>query len=59
MLRELKEKLAEHPDKGATAQWAIELKASGRYGRYLTITKGGKLKGKGDGGASGGRDQIP
>lgn len=44
VLTELKEKLAEHPDKRATAQWAIELKASGRYGRYLTITKGGKLR---------------
>jgi transposase len=44
VLEELKEKLAEHPDKRATAQWAIVLKASGRYGRYLTITKGGKLR---------------
>lgn len=44
VLEELKEKLAEHPDKRATAQWAIVLKASGRYGRYLAITKGGKLR---------------
>ena len=44
VLLELKKKLAEHPDKKATAQWAIVLKASGRYGRYLTITKGGKLR---------------
>jgi transposase len=44
VLAELKEKLAGHPDKKATAQWAIVLKASGRYGRYLATTKGGKLR---------------
>lgn len=40
---ELEKKLASHRDMKATAQWAIELKASGRYGRYLRITKGGKI----------------
>ena len=41
---ELEQKMEEHKDKKATAQWAIELKASGRYGRYLKVTKGGQLK---------------
>ena len=36
---ELKEELGKHPDKTATNQWAIKLKASGRYGRYLRITE--------------------
>ena len=35
----LEKELARHPDKKATAQWAIELLASQRYKRYLTITK--------------------
>lgn len=35
---ELEAELATHPEKKATAQWAIELKASKRYGRYLCIT---------------------
>ena len=43
VVKDLEEKMGQHPDKKATAQWAIELKASGRYGRYLRITKGGKL----------------
>lgn len=41
---ELEEKLEKHPNNNATAQWAIELKASRRYGRYLKITKGGMLR---------------
>ncbi|MFQ5905564.1 MAG: hypothetical protein ACE5JA_03235 [bacterium] len=40
---ELEEELASHSDKRATAQWAIALKASGRYGRYLRITEAGEL----------------
>ncbi len=43
VVKDLEEKMGQHPDKKATAQWAIELKASGRYGRYLRITKGGKV----------------
>lgn len=34
----LEKELARHPDKKATAQWAIELLASKRYKRYLSIT---------------------
>ena len=39
----LKEELAKHPDKKATAQWAIELLASKRYKRYLSISKSGQV----------------
>lgn len=38
VIAELEAELATHPEKKATAQWAIELKASKRYGRYLCIT---------------------
>jgi len=41
---ELEEKMSAHKKLSATAQWAIELKASGRYGRYLRVTKGGELR---------------
>ena len=39
-IEELEAELARHPDHNATAQWAIELLASGRYKRYLTTTQG-------------------
>jgi len=35
----LERELERHPSRKATAQWAIELLASPRYKRYLTITK--------------------
>ena len=38
VISELKEMLESHSEKKATEQWAIKLKASGRYGRYLKIT---------------------
>jgi len=44
VVEQLEEELGRHRDRRATAQWAIELKASGRYGRYLRITKGGSIK---------------
>ncbi len=40
----LKKELAKHPDKKATAQWAIELLASRRYKRYLSITKSNQIR---------------
>ena len=43
-VEQLEEELGRHQGRKATAQWAIELKASGRYGRYLRITKGGNLE---------------
>ncbi len=43
-LAELEAGLARHPDKNATAQWAIELLASGRYKRYLTTTAKGQIR---------------
>jgi transposase len=44
VLKELEEKLGRHPSKDPTQKWAVELLASKRYGRYLTIRegKGGK-----------------
>lgn len=44
VVEQLETELGRHPDKRATAQWAIELKASGRFGRYLRISKGSKLE---------------
>lgn len=43
VVAELEDELASHRNMAATAQWAIQLKASGRYGRYLRITKGGNI----------------
>jgi len=40
----LEGELARHPSSKATAQWAIELLASSRYKRYLTITKGNTIR---------------
>jgi transposase len=39
----LEKELAKHPDKIATARWAIELLASKRYKRYLSISKSGQV----------------
>jgi transposase len=40
----LEKELARHPNKKATAQWAIDLLASQRYKRYLTITKSNNIR---------------
>jgi len=40
----LEKELARHPNKKATAQWAIELLASQRYKRYLTISKSNNIR---------------
>jgi transposase len=37
VIEELELELAKHPDRKATAKWAIELLTSGRYKRYLTV----------------------
>ena len=39
VVKELEEELGSHPDHRATAKWAIELMASGRYKRYLAIDR--------------------
>lgn len=44
VVKELEEELAKHPDHTATAKWAIELLASGRYKRYLTIDDKGRIR---------------
>jgi transposase len=44
VLEELDKELASHPDHEALAQWAAKLRASRRYGRYVTVTKAGKIK---------------
>ncbi len=41
---QLELELASHPKKDAKAKWAISLLASRRYGRYLSVTKGGKVR---------------
>jgi rRNA-processing protein FCF1 len=43
VVKDLKELLSQHKDKQATAQWAVTLKASGRYGRHLKITEDNQL----------------
>ncbi len=43
-VEDLEKELAKHPDKKATAQWAIELLASKRYKRYLSISKSGQIQ---------------
>ncbi len=44
VVKDLKRLLSQHKDQLATAQWAVTLKASGRYGRYLKITKDNQLR---------------
>lgn len=44
LIQMLEEELAGHPDKDASAQWAIELLASRRCKKYLTVTEAGKLR---------------
>ena len=39
VVKELEEELKDHPDHQATARWAIDLLASGRYKRYLKVDK--------------------
>jgi transposase len=43
VVEELKEELASHKSRDATAKWAIKLLASGRYGRYVKVAKGNKI----------------
>jgi transposase len=40
----LEAELESHPEKSATAQWAIELLASRRFKRYLRITKSNQVR---------------
>jgi transposase len=40
----LEKELERHPSRQATAQWAIELLASVRYKRYLTMTKSNNIR---------------
>jgi transposase len=44
VVKELEEEIASHQDHQATARWAIDLPASGRYKRYLTIDKQGRIR---------------
>lgn len=44
IIEHLEKELDSHRDRSATAQWAIELLASKRYGRYLSITKTGNVR---------------
>jgi transposase len=44
VVKELEEELSSHSDHQATARWAIDLLASGRYRRYVTIDKNGRIR---------------
>ena len=44
VVKELEEELKGHPDHQATARWAIDLLASGRYKRYLKIDKQDRIR---------------
>lgn len=44
VIESLERELGKHRDKNATAQWTIELLASKRYKRYLTITKSNRIR---------------
>lgn len=43
VVREIEAEIAGHPVPDGQAQWAAELRASGRYGRYLAVDKQGHL----------------
>ncbi len=44
VIEDLGAELAQHPDRDASAKWAVKLRASGRYGRYVTVGRGNKLR---------------
>jgi transposase len=44
VVKELEQDLAKHSDHTATARWAIDLLASGRYQRYLTVDDQGRIR---------------
>jgi hypothetical protein len=44
VVKELEQDLAKHSDHTATARWAIDLLASGRYKRYLTVDDQGRIR---------------
>ncbi len=44
VVKELEAELASHQDHQRLARWAIDLLASGRYKRYLTIDKQGRVR---------------
>jgi transposase len=44
VVKKLEEELFSHRENTVTAQWAIELLASRRYKRYLTVTKNGQVR---------------
>ena len=44
VVQRLEKELGKHKDKSSSAQWAVELLASKRFKRYLSVTKTGKLR---------------
>ena len=44
VVERLEKELGKHKDKSSSAQWAVELLASKRFKRYLSVTKTGKLR---------------
>jgi transposase len=43
VLAQLEEELGRHPDRSASQKWAVELLASGRFGRYLRVDGRGRV----------------
>jgi transposase len=43
VLVELDQELASHPKRDARAKWVAQLRASGRYGRYLSVDAAGEI----------------
>jgi len=44
VVAEIKDTLARHKDRSASRKWAAKLRASGRYGRYMTVDKRGNVR---------------
>lgn len=43
VVRELEDALAKHADLDTRRKWVAQLRASGRYGRYLTVDRSGRV----------------
>lgn len=44
VVEDLTQILDSHPEKNATASWAAKLRASRRYGKYLSVSKNGAIR---------------
>jgi hypothetical protein len=44
VLADLQAELDRHPERRASAKWAMELLTSGRHRRYLKVSEGGEVR---------------